>query len=215
MARFFPVVKIVSGLGTLQRAAYKQNLAAANRERFLERKESLAQKIEDYTQDIVDKYNDPAGSRRGMNKMEKKLMGMVDQYEGLEAEEQKFIGKQTATSRNNLKRVGTIMASAVILQTANTLTSNIGVFTQDQAAQNTADNMMNAVNRGTSVLQYTLLGASAGPVGAALGFAVGVGFQAMEIATNAYKISIRQQERGIQQSRDTDRLGYIATSRGR
>jgi hypothetical protein len=107
------------------------------------------------------------------------------------------------------------MGSAVILQTANTLTSNVGVFTQDQAAQNTADNVMNAVNRGTSVLQYTLLGASAGPVGAAIGFAVGVSFQAMELATNAYKIGIKQQERNVQQTRDTDRLGYIATSRGR
>jgi hypothetical protein len=214
MAKFFPVVKIVSGLGTLQRAAQKQNLAAANRERFLEKKESLAQKIQDYTQDIVDKYNDPRGLR-GSNKMEKKLMGMVDQFESMEAEEQKFIGKQTQASRNNLKRVGTIMGSAVILQTANTLTSNVGVFTQDQAAQNTADNVMNAVNRGTSVLQYTLLGASAGPVGAAIGFAVGVSFQAMELATNAYKIGIKQQERNVQQTRDTDRLGYIATSRGR
>lgn len=214
MAKFFPVIKIASGVGALERANQKQAMASVNRKKFLESKESLASKIEEYSQKIVDRYG--AGqNKRGSNRMKAKLMGMVDEYEALEAREEKMLSEQTRGTQAQLKRVGRILGTAVVLQTVNTLTSNIGFFAQDQAVQNRMNNVMNVVNRGVSVFQYAALGASAGPIGAVVGAAVGLGMQALEIGINNQKMLMRIQDRQISQVRDTNRLGYIVTSKGR
>jgi len=100
---------------------------------------------------------------------------------------------------------------AGVLDIANQLSANVGNFTRNKASQNKVNNTKNAISQAAGIGGKLLLGASAGPVGVA----VAIASIAVDYGIKAYNLALEIEERQIEATKASERLGRVVSQRGR
>ena len=94
----------------------------------------------------------------------------------------------------------TTTGKALAMGAVGTAISNVGTLTGSQAAQNQANNATKIIGLGAVIVKNPLLG---------------IGMLALTIANNAIKIAKETREWNLAESRNSERIGMIASQRGR
>jgi hypothetical protein len=120
--------------------------------------------------------------------------------------------RQAGVAAGTASKLAAGAAVAVgVLDIANQLASNVGTFTRNKTSQNKVNNAKNITSQIAGVGGKLIAGASAGPAG----LAVAVASIAVDYGIRAYNLALEIEERQIEASKASQRLGRVISTRGR
>lgn len=119
-------------------------------------------------------------------------------------------GKEKAKAAKSTVGFAVMMGAEIAKTVVKAGVEGISVSNSDQASQNTIDNIGMVANEGLSLVGAIGMGASVGGVwGAAIAGIATVATKALNIGTEAMRISKQNISRAEESNRKSDRLGYI------